>query len=183
MGQFICETLNTPAQGEIGQRRAELLVEVAADQAVPSQTPDDILCSPAQGDPFDPRTWPDDLPYLPIWLEPENNLFAVVDRKNHAWVQQWTWRVHWDRHKRKPYATRSTYLGGRHGIRVTLFLHKEILLLNKKRPPSRDHIIGDHKSGNSLDCRIENLRWATRSQNRRNLYGIYYQQRRMAFSN
>jgi hypothetical protein len=43
----------------------------------------------------------------------------------------------------------------------TIFLHRLILVLGSE-------FDGDHKNGNSLDCRLSNLRQATRSQNANN---------------
>jgi hypothetical protein len=119
----------------------------------------------------DPRGWEHDLPYAPIWLDPAEGLFAVLDAEDHAWARQWMWDITWDRHGRKPYATRMITLEGR---RVKVFLHKAVLVRSGKRPPTPNHKIGDHQDGESLNCRRGNLEWATPSMNRRNIKGQPY---------
>lgn len=126
------------------------------------------------------------LPYRPIYLDDRGELFAIVDEIDYPWAVQWKWRVTFSKdrgrswHKRKAYATRSARIGGREGRNVTLYLHKEILKRTGQMPPTTAHIIGDHLSGESLDCRRGNLRWATPQQNYENYNGYAAKQIRMA---
>jgi len=99
-----------------------------------------------------------------IWLDVEAGIYATVSFEDYAWALQWKWQITWDRHKRKAYATRSTHAGPR---RIKLYLHKEILVRSMKLPPCGKHVMGDHGDGDSLNCRRDNLEWATPSQNRR----------------
>lgn len=99
-----------------------------------------------------------------IWLDVENDIYAVVSDEDHAWALQWCWQITWDRHKRKAYATRSTHEFGR---RVKKYLHKEVLARSDILPPSAKHTMGDHEDGHSLNCQRDNLSWATASMNRR----------------
>jgi len=99
-----------------------------------------------------------------IWLDVANDIYATVSHEDYAWALQWSWQITWDRHKRKAYATRSTWEGQR---RVKLYLHKEILKRTGKLPPTKRHTMGDHGDGHSLHCERDNLEWATPSQNRR----------------
>lgn len=59
--------------------------------------------------------------------------------------------------------------GGRH---IAFWLHREICLRANGLPPTKLHLIADHLDGESLNNRRSNFRWATRSQNNRNLNGI-----------
>lgn len=130
-------------------------------------------------DPFDPRGWPEPLPFKTIWLKPEANLFCVVDVEDYDWAMQWVWFPTPNSTGNKFYATRNTRLDGRHGKQTKIFLHKEILARKGETPPTRRHVIGDHKDGESLNNRRRNLRWATPSQNGKNRYGFYVLQREL----
>jgi hypothetical protein len=99
-----------------------------------------------------------------IYLDTSATVFAVVSDEDFAWALQWKWQITWDRHKRKMYATRSTWDKGR---RIKLYLHKEVLKRSMKLPPTTKHTMGDHGDGDSLNCQRWNLEWATPSQNRK----------------
>jgi hypothetical protein len=51
---------------------------------------------------------------------------------------------------------------------TTIYLHKEIMKRHYGDPPP-GHVV-DHKDGDGLDDRKENLRYATRSVNTKNTY-------------
>lgn len=142
-------------------------------------------------DPDQIALWGSPAPWQPIiCLSDRWDLCVVLDEEDYLWARQWKWGhtigsggkiaykckitgatkrgVNTD----KVYAKRSV---GRAG---TVFLHREITKRAYGPPPSGAHI-SDHKNGDSLDCRRENLRWATLSQNARNLYGSALLQRRL----
>lgn len=113
--------------------------------------------------------------YRVICLDGRRGIFALVDPVDYDWATQWNWRAQPSRSVHKLYASRTTRINCK---AVRLYLHKEIL----KRfslPPSAAHCIGDHMNGDSLDCRRENLRWATPSENARNNMGIFLLQGRL----
>lgn len=131
-------------------------------------------------DGFDPNTWPAPEPYRRVYLDASAELFAIVDEEDYAWAVQWLWSATPNSTKRKFYATRSTRLQGVAGPQVRIYLHKAILERTGLTPPSKKHSIGDHENGDSLDCRRDNLRWATHSMNSFNVNGVYARQRAMA---
>lgn len=122
------------------------------------------------------------MPYARVWLDPNNNLFVIVDQCDLAFAQSYLWTPIASKSgpNRTPkwYARRSGYVPGR---TINIWLHKEILLRAKGPPPSKAATIGDHLNGNSLDCRRCNLRWSTSSENRRNLFGSVTHQLRLGF--
>lgn len=132
------------------------------------------------------------VPFGVVWLNPESNLFAIVDRIDLAWCQQWLWAAVGSksglRRIEKWYGRRTVSVytgpeGSRESSRrtVNIWLHKEILLRAKGPPPSKSKTIGDHLNGNSLDCRRHNLKWVSSSENRRNLYGSASHQLQLGF--
>jgi hypothetical protein len=119
-------------------------------------------------------------------LIPTSNMksvFAVVDMDDYEWASQWKWKAIKSRgHKEKWYLYRTTRLPVAQGRRnVKYWLHKEICTRANGLPPTEKHKIADHEDGESLNMRRGNLRWATTSENNKNLYGVYSQQLRMAF--
>lgn len=104
-----------------------------------------------------------------VWIDPDNNIFVLVSAEDYEWVMQWRWHTTPNKNKTKLYATRMT--GTRkQGVRFQkkIYLHKDILLRTELKPRTKKHKLGDHINGDSLDCRRENLRWATHSMNNRN---------------
>lgn len=122
------------------------------------------------------------LPFVPVFLD-EQEMFCIVDTQDHTWAMRWRWRPKWDKHGRKAYAVRSADVGeswrGAGRRQVTVYLHKEICLRAHGLPPTSRHTIGDHCDGVSLNCRRDNLRWATPSMNRLNIDGWYARQLRL----
>lgn len=120
-------------------------------------------------------------------------LQALISPEDVEWARQWKWchtqgsggrltdlaRLR-GLNKRgvnteKLYAKRATRVNG---VACSVYLHREIALRAHGEPPSPLHV-ADHLNGDSLDCRRENLRWATLSMNAKNLFGSAWLQLRM----
>lgn len=118
---------------------------------------------------------------LPIYLSADCSIYCVVSRHRYPFFSQWKWRwIASKGKKRKLYARRSFRVGGRGGRNTNFYIHKEVCLLVNGLPPTPEHTVGDHKDGDSLNCRDNNLHWATPIENRRNRAGVYAQQMRLA---
>lgn len=118
------------------------------------------------------------VPYNHLYLDGDG-MFVVLDEEDYAWAVRSVWRPKPDKHGRKFYAVRNADVGADRGAnrrQASLFLHKVICLRRHGPPPSPRHTIADHKNGNSLDCRLNNLRWATARQNRENVGGWFARQ-------
>ncbi len=87
---------------------------------------------------------------------------AVVDDEDFYGVNAFKWYVRRTRHGRW-YALRNINVGGE---RKTLFMHRFIMGL-----PPAERLEIDHKDCNGLNNCRDNLRWATRAENIRNLQG------------
>lgn len=137
------------------------------------------------GDPFDPNNWfePVDEVFY-ICLSDRVDIQCKVDYEDYAWAIQWKWCHTFGSGARrngaqqlydKLYARRavSTPIGNR-----SIWLHRQICERYWGPPPSGAHV-ADHLNGDSLDNRRCNLRWATLSQNSRNIYGVAWLQYRM----
>jgi hypothetical protein len=125
--------------------------------------------------------------YLSGKLAELHNVFMVLDDEHFYWAMQWKWHAvmskqnAWGTRKVKWYARRKVTIGGRGGRNTNLWLHKEICLREHGLPPTSRHIIADHLSGDTVDCRGRNLDWATPSENRQNYNGFFAQQLRLDF--
>lgn len=125
-------------------------------------------------DPFDPNLIVDDHEYR-IYGDDLAQTWVVVDREDYLWAVQWKWKWKTSRGKRKFYMCRTLTYKNRFGTQsdTSLFLHVAIMKRTGIIPPSPKHTIVDHRNGDERDCRRPNLRWATPSMNRKNLYGMY----------
>ena len=120
-------------------------------------------------DPFDPTTWTPDTHEFRIWLDDREGMSALVDEIDYHWAIKWRWSPKPSRSRHKFYAYRTV---GNRPAKRSLFLHVAIMWRTGICQPV-NHIIVDHRNGNSLDCRRDNLRWATLSMNRRNIDGRF----------
>lgn len=140
------------------------------------------------GDSFD---WTDPNNWLPaetgvFWISLSNryDVQCQVDREDYFWATQWLWCHTYGsgwrhngahRQPNKIYARRAIHTP--YGNR-TIWLHRQICERAYGPPPSHLHV-ADHWNGDSLNCRRGNLRWATLSENSKNLYGSAWLQTRM----
>lgn len=81
------------------------------------------------------------------------NQVAIVDADRYDWAMKWNWYAKWNPNTRSYYAARYGRKGGpRH-----IYLHRQIM--------GEPEGIVDHANGNTLDCRVSNLRACTVAQN------------------
>lgn len=131
-------------------------------------------------DPFDPNTWPTELPERRIYGNDwDATFYAVVSEEDYPWAIQWRWNA-----KRSPcgklYLRRAVgeNADGQRLRTFTAYLHVEVMKRQAPQPTLKH--VADHWNGDSLDCRRDNLRWATKRENNRNRFGIAYRQLQVA---
>ncbi len=83
---------------------------------------------------------------------------AIIDAHNVPLVEDWSWRAHVK--KNVVYARCSVRVGG---VRRHICMHQVIM-------PVADDLLPDHRNGNGLDNREDNLRIATKRANGRNVH-------------
>lgn len=108
-----------------------------------------------------------------IYGDDRASVWAVVDEVDYQWAIQWRWNP--KRFRGKVYLRRAVNKYAE-GVRIgaaTLYLHIEIMRRSGVIPLSDQHVLVDHRNGDSLDCRRHNLRWATSSINRINRGGSH----------
>jgi HNH endonuclease len=101
-------------------------------------------------------------PWRRIMLSARENIWALVDVEDHAWLSSNIWNVSWgSRTPWQKYAKRNVGAD-----RATLRMHREIMIRSAPRSErfmATHHV--DHINGQTLDNRRVNLRWATKRQN------------------
>lgn len=114
---------------------------------------------------FDPRTWREE-PHERRIYDTDVDTYAVVDEEDYFFLSRWLWCAKRDRCG-KIYMRRA--IGhNRNGVRLrthTLYLHQAVMERKGTLPLSKKHTIIDHRDGDSLNCRRENLRWVTSREN------------------
>lgn len=123
----------------------------------------------ADDDPFDPNTLDLDWPSYVRSTNSEHQ--ALVDYEDYLFVVNWLWRFKPSKGQGmagRGYLCRSAWIypEGRK-VCTSLYLHVEIMK-RVESPPSIFHTQVDHLNRNRMDCRRENLKWATPSQNNKN---------------
>ncbi len=97
---------------------------------------------------------------------------ALVDEEDYRHFSQWLWQPQFN--KSKIYFRRALTIrnGADDRYSGTVYLHIEICRRAHGEAPTRRRNLVDHWNGYSLDCRRDNLRWATRLENNRNRFGL-----------
>lgn len=124
---------------------------------------------------WDPNNWQPNNHEFRIYGDDNAQLWSVVDEEDYQWCLQWLWLPKKSRGGRKVYLKRNYQSGvGRFGRTLhSRYLHTEIMLRMGVAPPSPLHTIIDHRDGDGMNCRRNNLRWATPSMNRVNRFGSH----------
>lgn len=98
---------------------------------------------------------------------------ALVDLEDRLYFCQWLWRFKPSRgYTDKGYLFRTIKVRAGDGYgpweSVNQWLHIEVMKRTGVPPPSPRHVLVDHIDRNGMNCRRDNLRWATPSENARN---------------
>ncbi len=119
----------------------------------------------------EPTTAHSKLPYMPFYVGTCAELQIVIDEDDYMWASQWRWGINPSKNGKKLYIRRTARAPS--GRFMSVYLHKVICHRAHGLPPTPNHIIADHRNGNTLDCRRHNLGWATPSENRQNYNGLF----------
>ena len=139
---------------------------------------------------FDPNTWAKDDHEYRIYADDYANDYAIVDAIDYHYLVQWRWKISPSRiwpgtKKPKIYLGRAVptivgpdiYENGKRRqqrVTSTVYLHKVVMeRKGTPRPNTNKHLIVDHANSDGLDCRRDNLRWATISFNNKNRHGVH----------
>lgn len=94
---------------------------------------------------------------IPIGNHPD--LVALVDDEDYDRVSRYNWSLTKSKTNKTVYACRYIYIGNSKSKPQSL--HRFVM-------NAQDDRLIDHRNGNGLDCRKDNLRFATQAQNLRN---------------
>lgn len=83
--------------------------------------------------------------------------FVLLDDEDYEEMSVWSWNISW-----KGYAIRTERAGGKR----TIYLHREVAKRAGIKIGSKQV---DHRDGDKMDCRRENLRIASNQQNQANV--------------
>lgn len=110
----------------------------------------------------DPNNWDLDAPKT-ITLDYHGDIFALVDAADYDEVlKKGPWFIYTDHRRSNLHYARRSVRG------QTVYMHR--WLMRKTKPPTKRHVVVDHKNGNGLDNRrVKNLRWYTKRDNRINV--------------
>lgn len=139
-------------------------------------------------DMWDPSTWGPDLHEHRIYADDRLNVYAVVDAEDYSWAVRWRWnllRAHGGGRCEKIYLRRSVDVW-ENGVRIaveTKLLHVEIMKRKGDVPLSVLHTVVNHIDDNSLNCRRENIAWATHRENSKRALAIMHRRNRIRRDN
>lgn len=122
---------------------------------------------------LDPNNWhPIDHEFR-IYGDDNAQTWAVVDQDDYDWAIRYRWN--WARKRNGLYMRRgvSLYNAGQRAGTKTVYLHIEVMKATGIEPPSPDHLLVDHRDGDTTNCRRRNLRWATYEMNGKNKLGKF----------
>lgn len=121
-----------------------------------------------------------------IYGDDRASIYSVIDDIDYQWALQWRWSPKFSKRGKKFYLRRCTNEGSgafyecpetgrirRNRTQRTLFLHTAIMLRSGVIPPTKKHVLVDHRDGDAMNCRRSNLRWATHTMNSRNVFGSH----------
>lgn len=128
---------------------------------------------------FDPNTWEIEYEHR-IYGDDYANEYAIVDQIDYQFLVQWRWKFkesksHKGTIKPKRYLARTSHEGTRESRKCsTIFLHTVVMgRTGIPKPIINKRLIVDHKDGDELNCRRNNLRYATLQFNRINRFGSH----------
>lgn len=98
---------------------------------------------------------------------------ARLDFEDYLHFQQWLWRYKPSRNGGTGALFRTVKVKNAAGLWVSKneWLHVAVIVRHNIPQPSPEHTIVDHRDGDHFNCTLDNLRWATPSQNAFNRKG------------